>query len=186
MNIKETIAASVLAALALSACQGGSRVVENPLIEAANSLTLDITKVELTDTATWLQVDAYRAKDWIRITSDACLHADGRTYALTGAQGITPDSDLWMPVSGETTFRLRFEPLPLRTLSFDFIQENEGQDCFKLLPDGRKRTHAHSHLPLRRDLPDHTPAGMARRHDAGIADRLGEHVGQKQKIYLSD
>ena len=132
MNIKETIAASVLAALALSACQGGSRVVENPLIEAANSLTLDITKVELTDTATWLQVDAYRAKDWIRITSDACLHADGRTYALTGAQGITPDSDLWMPVSGETTFRLRFKPLPLRTLSFDFIQENEGQDCFKL------------------------------------------------------
>ena len=60
MSIKETIAASALAALALSACQGGPRVVENPLIEAANSLTLDITKVELTDTATWLQVDAYR------------------------------------------------------------------------------------------------------------------------------
>ena len=49
MSIKETIAASALAALALSACQGGPRVVENPLIEAANSLTLDITKVELTD-----------------------------------------------------------------------------------------------------------------------------------------
>ena len=132
MSIKETIAASALAALALSACQGGPRVVENPLIEAANSLTLDITKVELTDTATWLQVDAYRAKDWIRITSDACLQADGRPYALTGAQGITPDSDFWMPASGETTFRLCFEPLPLRTRSFDFIQENEGQDCFKL------------------------------------------------------
>ena len=132
MSIKETIAASALAALALSACQGGPRVVENPLIEAANSLTLDITKVELTDTATWLQVDAYRAKDWVRITSDACLQADGRTYALTGAQGITPDSDFWMPASGETTFRLRFEPLPLRTPSVDFIQENEGQDCFKL------------------------------------------------------
>ena len=122
----------VTAVTALAACHKGPRIVENPLIEAANSVTLDITKVELTDTATWLQVNAYRAKDWVKITSDAYLQADGRSYALTGAQDITPDSDFWMPASGETTFRLRFAPLPRRTRSFDFIQEDKGQDCFKL------------------------------------------------------
>lgn len=132
MNMKGRIAVSALAIWALGACQDGPRTVENPLIETANSLTLDITRVELTDTATWLQVDAYRAKDWIRITSDACLQAEGQTYALTGTQDITPDSDFWMPASGKATFHLRFEPLPLRTRSFDFIQKAEGKDCFKL------------------------------------------------------
>ncbi|HJA83504.1 MAG TPA: hypothetical protein H9785_06020 [Candidatus Bacteroides intestinavium] len=130
--MKGRIAVSALAIWALGACQDGPRTVENPLIETANSLTLDITRVELTDTATWLQVDAYRAKDWIRITSDACLQAEGQTYALTGTQDITPDSDFWMPASGKATFHLRFEPLPLRTRSFDFIQKAEGKDCFKL------------------------------------------------------
>lgn len=132
MRSLQTITASALAVLTLAACHKGPRIVENPLIEAANSVTLDITKVELTDTATWLQVNAYRAKDWVKITSDAYLQANGRPYALTGAQGITPDSDFWMPASGETTFRLRFAPLPRRTRSFDFIQEDKGQDCFKL------------------------------------------------------
>ena len=46
-----TFVASALSALMLAACQTGPKVVENPLIESANSMTLDIAKVELTDTA---------------------------------------------------------------------------------------------------------------------------------------
>ena len=56
---------STFVASALSALYAGGlpdqdpKVVENPLIESANSMTLDIAKVELTDTATVLHVDAY-------------------------------------------------------------------------------------------------------------------------------
>ena len=70
-----TFVASALSALMLAACQTGPKVVENPLIESANSMTLDIAKVELTDTATVLHVDAYfRPHYWIRIDSKTYLH----------------------------------------------------------------------------------------------------------------
>ena len=115
-----------------AACTSGPRTVENPLIETANTMTLDISRVELTDTATILTVDAYfNPHMWIRIDSRTYLRADGRKYAMTRAEGITPDSLFWMPESGEATFRLTFQPLPLRTKSFDFI-ESDCEDCFKL------------------------------------------------------
>lgn len=115
-----------------AACTGGPRTVENPLIETASTTILDVSRVELTDTATILTVDAYyNPHQWIKIDSRTCLRADGRQYALTRAEGITPDSLFWMPDSGEATFRLTFQPLPLRTRSFDFI-ESDCEDCFKL------------------------------------------------------
>ena len=50
--------AAALGAL-LPSCTPANRVVENPLIETANTRTLDIVKVELSDTATVLHVNAY-------------------------------------------------------------------------------------------------------------------------------
>ena len=40
------------ALLLLAACAPAERVVENPFIEASNTMTLDISRVELSDTAT--------------------------------------------------------------------------------------------------------------------------------------
>ena len=59
MKFNCTFVASALSALMLAACSTGPKVVENPLIESSNSMTLDVSKVELTDTATVLHVDAY-------------------------------------------------------------------------------------------------------------------------------
>ena len=132
MKFNCTFVASALSALMLAACSTGPKVVENPLIESSNSMTLDVSKVELTDTATVLHVDAYfRPHNWIRIDSKTYLRAGGEKYALTSAQGITPDSLFWMPESGEASFVLSFQPLPMRTKSFDFI-ESDCADCFKL------------------------------------------------------
>ena len=121
------------AALWLAAsCTQRDKCVENPLIESANTMTLDISKVELSDTATVLHTDAYfRPGYWIKITSESYLLADGKRYALTGTQGIEADSLFWMPKSGEASFQLTFEPLPRGTRSFDFI-EGDCEDCFKL------------------------------------------------------
>lgn len=108
------------------------RSVENPFIESANTMTLDIAKVELSDTATVLYTDAYfRPHYWIKISSESYLQADGKKYALKGTQGIEADSLFWMPETGEASFRLNFEPLPRNTRSFDFI-ESDCDDCFKL------------------------------------------------------
>ena len=131
MNIRHYLGALLLP-LAFAACQSGPRTVENPLVETSNTMTLDIVKVELTDSATILQVDAYfQPRYWIRIDSKTYLLADGQKYALTAAQGITPDSLFWMPDSGEASFQLTFQPLPFGTKKFDFI-ESDCDDCFKL------------------------------------------------------
>lgn len=130
--MKKTLLLPAAALLLLAACTPAGRVVENPLIEASNTSTLDIARVELSDTATVVHVEAYfQPRYWIRIVSDTYLRADGRNYALTGAEGIVPDSLFWMPVSGRASFVLRFEPLPRCTRSFDFI-ESDCADCFKL------------------------------------------------------
>lgn len=128
----------VLLALAATAWLGTaantpvSRSVENPFIESANTMTLDIAKVELSDTATVLYTDAYfRPHYWIKISSGSYLQADGKKYALKGTQGIEADSLFWMPETGEASFRLSFEPLPRGTRSFDFI-ESDCDECFKL------------------------------------------------------
>lgn len=118
--------------LLVASCGPCERVVEDPLIEASNSTTLDIVKVSLCDTATVLDIEAwYTPHFWIRIDHGTYLQAGKRKYALTGAEGITPDSLFWMPDSGRASFRLTFEPLPRRTRSFDFI-ESDCDDCFKL------------------------------------------------------
>ena len=99
----------IAAACLLAACSQADKVVEYPFIESANTMTLDIAKVELTDTATILHTDAYfRPHNWIRIDAQSYLLADGKKYMLTGTQGIEADSLFWMPDSGEASFTLVF------------------------------------------------------------------------------
>ena len=115
-----------------ASCTQQDKCVENPLIESSNTMTIDISKVELNDTATVLHTDAYfHPGYWIKISSESYLLADGKRYALTGTEGIEADSLFWMPKSGEASFQLTFEPLPRDTRSFDFI-ESDCEDCFKL------------------------------------------------------
>lgn len=123
---------AVAVGMLLASCTPANRVVENPLIGAANTMTLDFPKIELSDTATVLHVDAYfRPHNWIRIDAGSYLLADGQKYMLQGSEGIQPDSLFWMPDSGQASFVLRFGPLPRGTKSFDFI-ESDCDDCFKL------------------------------------------------------
>lgn len=112
-NKMTLLALAATAWLATAANTPAPRSVENPFIESANTMTLDISKVELSDTATVLYTDAYfRPHYWIRISSESYLQADGKKYALKGTQGIEADSLFWMPETGEASFRLSFEPLP--------------------------------------------------------------------------
>ena len=141
-----------LAAL-LASCSGGNKTADYPLVEATNTQTIDIARVELTDTATIIRTDAYYQPNyWIRISSESYLRAEGKRYRLTGAEGITPDSLFWMPDSGKAHFTLRFEPLPAGTRSFDFI-ESDCDDCFKLYGIDLTGKQAF-------DTPDEVPAEL--------------------------
>ncbi len=134
MQIRKLIGAVAISILPLaifSCSKSGPRVVDYPIINYANNNTIDITQVELTDTATILKIDAsYYPGYWIKIDSDAYLQSDGKKYSLSGAEGIEPDSLFWMPESGRADFTLIFEPLPFSAKEFDFIESDEdGAFC---------------------------------------------------------
>lgn len=126
------VSAAMIMAIAIASCTAKDKVVENPIIEATNTSSIEISKVELTDTATILHIDAfYTPKYWIRIAGDSYLMADSKKYQITGGEGIEIDKEFWMPESGEASFILKFPPIPKETKSFDFI-ESDCEDCFKL------------------------------------------------------
>ena len=161
--MKEIKALRLLPLLTLlaAACAPQEKTVDYPLIETANTTTIDIARVELTDSATVLYTDAtFTPHNWIRIDAKSYLQADGKKYMLTGAEGITPDSLFWMPDSGKAHFTLRFEPLPAGTRSFDFI-ESDCEDCFRLFGvdlTGKKEFETPEEVPAELRKVDETAA----------------------------
>ncbi|MDF9829021.1 TlpA disulfide reductase family protein [Parabacteroides sp. PF5-6] len=114
-------------------CQNrADRVIERPVYGFQNNTTLEIDKVELTDSATILYVDAYfYPNNWIRIDSATYIRANGKNYTVQGAEGIVLHAEHWMPDTGEDHFKLFFPPIPKNTKSIDFI-ESDCADCFKI------------------------------------------------------
>lgn len=113
-------------------------VVEYPFYAYRNSLSLELLRVERTDTATVLSMRGYyRPGWWITIDSLSFLYADGRRCALHGAEGIVPGRHLYIreaetPGEGSVAFRLFFDPLPERSARCDFL-EGESGGAFNIL-----------------------------------------------------
>lgn len=102
----------------------GSRVVDNPWINFASKSAFDISKVELTDTATTLHfiTRGFPTMNF-RINRDPVVKADGKTFRLKSASGITPGEDIAFPKSGMIGFALSFESIPEDTRMFDFFSD---------------------------------------------------------------
>lgn len=172
MKFKQFFTAALLTLMA-TACTQPDKTVEYPFIEMANTMTLDIAKVELSDTATVLHTDAYfQPHYWIQISSQGYLQADGKRYALKKTEGIDMDTKFWMPDSGEASFRLIFEPLPKRTKTFDYIEADDCPDCFRLYGISLDASKASS---LAFDKPEGVPAEtMKADPNASIPDPIFE------------
>lgn len=112
-------------AAAVSCSKPGPRSIDMPYVAAANTQSIDVRGVELTDSATILKVHAqYRPGWWIRIDSATTLHADGKQYKLlSSSDNFTIGGEFTLPESGEDDFTLYFEPLPYETETFD-LNEN--------------------------------------------------------------
>ncbi len=151
-NILHLLAVSALVALAVafSACTPGTRIVDYPLIDGANTDNLAVERVEASDTATILHCRGFnRPHFWIRLAKETTLLADGQRFALIGAEGIEPGEMLWMPDSGDSCFTLKFEPLPKDVKKFD-LSEGDEQGSWRIYGidlTGRQREAFPSGLP---------------------------------------
>jgi thiol-disulfide isomerase/thioredoxin len=117
-------------------------VIEHPVFDVWNSTTIEIEKIEMSDSATIFSIHAYfPPHNWIRIDKETYIRESGSEEKLpvTGSEGINLGEEFYMPDSGETAFKLFFPPLKPEVTKVDFI-ESDCERCFKifgihLLPD---------------------------------------------------
>ena len=138
MKQKSLFSGVIITLMAIMASCGGGKMsypltVEKPFVTYSATNTISIAKMELTDTATVLSINAtFTPHYWIRIAKECKLVTDkGVELSLVSSEGIEPDSLFWMPDSGKASFNLTFEPTPVDTKYFDFV-ECSGERCFNL------------------------------------------------------
>jgi len=117
----------LLLCIALASCSK-TRVIDYPEVMAANTRAIEISRIELSDTATIIHMDAYNSPgNWIRIASDSYLRGNttDKIYKLIRSEGFELDKEVPMPESGNVPFRLFFEPLDPKERTMEFV---EGHD----------------------------------------------------------
>lgn len=127
----------LIAGLLLCLCctlQAKNRVIEQPPFVVRNTTSIEVSKVEMSDTATVLHIYAkYRPKNWIQIAPESYLQDNnGETYQLRSGIGITPGKEFWMPESGEAEFQLVFPPLAANATSIDFTEGEKVENGFSI------------------------------------------------------
>jgi thiol-disulfide isomerase/thioredoxin len=109
-------------------------VVETPVFDAWSTSTIEIEKIEMTDSATIFHFKAFFPHNqWIRIAKGTFIRESGTEEQLTvvKADSIDLDKEFYMPESGETAFVLYFPPLKPDITKIDFI-ECESEGCFNI------------------------------------------------------
>jgi Peroxiredoxin len=137
-------------AVALCACSN-TKVIDNPEVMATNTGAIEISRIELSDTATLFYMNAYsRPKAWIRIAAGTYLIGSptGKRYNLIRSDGFELDKEVYMPESGNISFKLQFEPIDKKERSLEFIEGDEegafilsGILFKKKKPTGKIKTH---------------------------------------------
>lgn len=128
-HIREIAAALVL----MTGCKAGVTVIDYPAADFYTTPTLDIRRVELTDTATVLHFSAvYIPGYWIRLDTGTHITARGAKLPCRRSDRLVLGEKFHIPESGRDTFSLTFPPVPRGTKSIDFSEERSG-DAFRIL-----------------------------------------------------
>ena len=116
----------------LLSCNKKATIIKNPEYDSSNTDMIQISKIELTDTATILFTDAYnRPNNWVSISSGTVLKGKYNTYKLRGSEGFELDKEIYMPESGNVSFKLFFDPVDKQEESVDFA-ESEDPNFFRI------------------------------------------------------
>lgn len=122
----------ILLFLSVVCAQAKERTVTKPPFLVRNTNALEINKIELADTATILSFEAFsRPTDWLQISPDSYLMADGKKYPILSAEGIKLGEKFYTLADGKISFKLTFPTLPSSVTSVDFI-ESDCDNCFKI------------------------------------------------------
>lgn len=108
----------------------GQRMIEVPWYETTNTYMFDIIKMELTDEATVITGQVkYFPNEWFRVVGRTVLRGEsGKEYKLLKTEGIKLDEQVFLPESGQMTFRLYFEPVDAGEKKVDYVEGNHETD----------------------------------------------------------
>jgi len=116
-----------LCVLGLYSCgQKRPAIIERPVFDVSNTKTIEIDKIEMSDSATVFYVDAYlRPNYWMMITPKTYIRESGSDEKLMviRAEGININENIIMPESGTISFKLFFPPLRPEVIKIDFIED---------------------------------------------------------------
>jgi len=115
-------------------------VIERPVFDVWNSTTLEIDKIEMSDSATVFYIDAYfKPNSWFSISSETYIRKSGTDEKLlvTHSEGIELYESIIMPESGTISFKLFFPPLKRGITKIDFIEKNYKIWGIHLLPNAK-------------------------------------------------
>lgn len=116
----------------LAGCgQKRERIIENPQFDSSNTELFQISKIELPDTVAIFHVDVYnRPNYWIRISSESMLKGEEKTYQLLKSEGFELDKEIYMPESGDMSFKLYFEPIDKNETVVDYLEGTGDNDFY--------------------------------------------------------
>ncbi len=153
---KKTIITLLLVLVTLTGWAKEKAIVwEQPTTEFGNSygdgffnLCLDVTKVELKETETVVYITASERSDYpdfrFQFVGDTYLKVGETRYSLTSADGIELNKFVQTNKDGKRDMAFHFQPLPLDTKSFDFI---EGDGDRSPLQPARRAAICHRAAP---------------------------------------
>ena len=152
--MKQTIITALFALFALAGQAKEKTIVwEQPSTEVNTEIEgyfrtlLEITRVELAkdETRVFLHVSS-RPENWVKFATGTHLASNGRQYALKRLDGMELDKETFLTEHGYADVVFHFEPLPMKTQCFDFI-EGDSVNAFKLLGIEDARTRAQKLFP---------------------------------------
>ena len=130
---KQAIITLLLFLVAMAGQAKNKTIVWNEPAKALNRADLLlIHKVELTKQETRLYARYYYMPGyWFSIAKESYLQSGGKTYPIVCADSITLGERFTLGNNGSQEFVLHFEPLPVKTKEFDFL-EGLGDGDFKV------------------------------------------------------
>lgn len=120
--MKRIINLLIVVAVMMVSCSPAHRIIDDPLIETTSSNILDVTRVELTDTATIVHLEAhYLPGWWVMPLRAMCLRVDGEKYIATRIEGANFDERFWMHPEGHAPWVVTFPPIPRGAKKMDLF-----------------------------------------------------------------
>lgn len=115
--------------------QQKTKIIDYPIIGSSNTNSMEIYRIETTDTALILHTEVYNSPGyWIRLSSQSYLKGEtsGKIYKLTGSPDFELDKEIYMPESGNKTATLLFEPVDDMDKIISYYEQESGDGfCFR-------------------------------------------------------